>query len=342
MVGREPGLGGHLGQLGVGGRAVGEDALDAALPGLLQPRQVDALAFGHELVGLGRLADDLDAHGIGVLGKLGVIDQLHDEAAVGRHEEAVGRHALVERHADAVAHAHLEEGLGVAAIARGGDGQGLAAPHEALHQLEGLEQPLHARAPVVAVLGRVDADDAMARALELGGGGARGLAHRHGEADEGGRHVELGTVLLEAAAHGVLAADGAHAQVHLRHEGAEHRRRGLAPALGHVAQALEVLLEREVGALVVKAGGHELGHALHHGEVGTRELVLLHEVGVEAPGHGACRGGLAVDGELGHHGLARRELPAPAKRHEHRGRADGGVEALGEALVGGHIEIGHE
>ena len=277
-----------------------------------------------------------------MLGKLGAVGQLNDEAAIGRHEEAVGGHVLVERHADAVAHAHLEESLGIAAIARGGDGKRLAALHEPLHQLEGLEQARDLRAPVVAVLGRVDADDAVAGSLELGGGGARGLAHRHSEADEGGRHVELGTVLLEAAAHGVLAADGAHAQVHLRHEGAEHRRRGLAPALGHVAQALEVLLEREVGVLVVKAGGHELGHALHHGEVGTRELVLLHEVGVEAPGHGACRGGLAVDGELGHHGLARRELPAPAKRHEHRGRADCGVEALGEALVGGHVEVGDQ
>ena len=300
------------------------------------------LALGRELVGLGRVADDLHVNCVRVRRQLRAVGELHDEATVGRLEEAVGRDARVERHTDAVAHAHLEQGLGIAAIARSAHRERLAALDEPLHDGEGLEQALHVRAPVLAVLGRVDADDAVAGPLELGRGGAGGLAHGHGEADEGGRDVELLALLLEAAAHRVLAADGTHAEVNLGHEGAEDGCGRLAPALGHVAQALEVLLEREVGVLVAKAGSHELGHALHHGEVGARELVLLHEVGVEAPGHGACRGGLAVDGELGHHGLARRELPAPAKRHEHRGRADCGVEALGEALVGGHVEVGDQ
>ena len=76
----------------------------------------------------------------------------------------------------------------------------------------------------------------------------------------------------------------------------------------------------EVGALVLKAGGNELGDGLDHGQVGARELVGLHQIGVEAPCHGDRRGGLAVHGELGDHGRARGELRLAAKGHEH-GRA---------------------
>ena len=57
------------------------------------------------------------------------------------------------------------------------------------------------------------------------------LAHRSREGDQGGRYVEV----LEGATHGVLAADGAHTQVALGHEGAEQRCDGLAPAFGHVS-----------------------------------------------------------------------------------------------------------
>ena len=93
---------------------------------------------------------------------------------------------------------------------------------------------------------------------------------------------------------------------------------------------------------MVKARGDHAAHGLHDGEVGAGVAVGAHEVGVEAPGHAGARGGLAVHGELGDHGHGRGELRAAAKGHEHGGGADRGVKALGEALVGGHVEIGHE
>ena len=90
---------------------------------------------------------------------------------------------------------------------------------------------------------------------------------------------------------------------------------------------------------MLKAGSHELGDGLNHGQVGARKLVGLHQVGVEAPCHSARRGGLAVHGELGNHGRARGELRLAAKGHEHGCGTDGGVEALGQALVGGDVEV---
>ena len=76
-----------------------------------------------------------------------------------------------------------------------------AVAHELLDDVEGLEKAGGVRAVVVAVLGGLDADDTMAGTLELGRGGASGLAHGDGEADEGGRDVELALGILEAAAH---------------------------------------------------------------------------------------------------------------------------------------------
>ena len=195
---------------------------------------------------------------------------------------------------------------------------------------------------VLAIGGGGDADDAVREALELGRDGAGGLAHGDGEADQGRRNVELAGLVLKRTAHGVLAADGAGTQVDLGHEGAEYCCHGLAPALSLGAQALEVLLEGEVGALVLKAGGNELGDGLDHGQVCARKLVGFHQVGVEAPCHSARRSGLAVHGELGDHGRARSELRLAAKRHEHGRSTDGGVKALGKALVGGDVEVGDE
>ena len=180
----------------------------------------------------------------------------------------------------------------------------------------------------------------MRQALELRGDGARRAAHGNSEADQSRRNVELAGLVLKRAAHGVLAADGAGTQVDLGHEGAQDGCCGLAPALGLGAQTLEVLLEGEIGAFVLKAGSHKFGDGLDHGQIGARKLVGLHQIGVEAPCHGACRGGLAVHGELGDHGRARGELRLAAKRHKHGCGTDGGVEALGKALVGGNVEVG--
>ena len=72
------------------------------------------------------------------------------------------------------------------------------------------------------------------------------------------------------------------------------------------------------------------------------ELVFLHDEGIEAPRHGARGVRFAIDWELRDHSLRGRELALAAERHEHRGRTDGGVETLAQALVRAHVQIGHE
>ena len=317
--------------------AVREHRLEVALPRFLQPDQVDDLAAGGELVGLGRLAHLVHAHDVGRMRQLHARSQLHEEAAVRRGEQLVGRHRISQLHADAVAHAHLEQSLSRRAVSRRGHGQRRTVADQALHQLERLHQAGGVGRDTVVRRGR-DAHHAAARLLELGRRRAIHRADGRGERHQRGRHVQL----LETARHGVLAADGADTQVHLRHQRAQHGGGGLAPALGLVAQLLEVLLERQVHVLVEEAGGHEARHALHHGDVRAGELVRLSEVGVEAPGHAADRGGLAEHGQLRHHGHGRRQLTRPAERHEHRARADGRVEALGQALVRAHVQVGDQ
>ena len=325
---------------GLAGAAVGKDALDAAFPGLLKLGELDDLGASIDNVTLNGSAQGLDDNAVGDLGQLGVIGELDDKAAVERGEEALHFHILGKLDTDLVADAHLKEALGAAAVAGRGDGQGVAGGGERLDGVKCGEQLLGVGAVVLAIGGGGDTDNAVREALELGGDSAGRLAHGDSEADQGRRNVELAGLVLKRAAHGVLAADGAGTQVDLGHKGAQDGCRGLAPTLGLGAQTLEVLLEGEVGALVLKAGGNEFGDGLDHGQVSAGKLVGLHQVGVEAPCHGACRGSLAVHGELGDHGRARGELRLAAKRHKHGCGTDGGVEALGKALVGGNVEVG--
>lgn len=119
---------------------------------------------------------------------------------------------------------------------------------------------------------------------------------------------------------------------------AEHRGNRLAPTRGLFAKALEVFLERIVGILALEARSHQLRERFDDREVGAIELVRLRKIRVEAPGHARACGGLAVDRELRCHGHGRRELVLAAEGHEHRGRADGRVKALDQALVGGHVQ----
>ena len=324
------------------GVTIAKYALDAALPGLLQLREVDLLIGGLEHIALNGSAKRLHDNALGDIAKLGILGKLNDKAAVHRGEEALDIHVVGKLEAKLVAHAHLEEALGAAAIAGRGDGERGARGGQALDKLKHVDELGCVGTIILAVDSRRDAYHAVASGLELGGDGARGTAHGHGEADERRRDVELLTVLLKASAHGVLATDGAGTEVDLGHQGAKDRGDRLAPALGLGTQALEVLLEREVRLLMLETCGNELGRALYDGEVGAGKLVCLHEEGVEAPGHGRCRGGFAVYGELGDHSLGRRELRLAAEGHEHGGGADGGVKALGETLVGGDVEVGDE
>ena len=109
----------------------------------------------------------------------------------------------------------------------------------------------------------------MAHTLELGAHSVIDMPARRREAHERRRNVQV----LEATRHGVLATDGTHAKVDLRHEGTEQRRGGLAPSLGNIAQGAKVLLESQIGILARKARGHELGHALDNRKVRALELV---------------------------------------------------------------------
>ena len=68
----------------------------------------------------------------------------------------------------------------------------------------------------------------------------------------------------EGARHGILAADGSHIQPQLGVQGPQQGREGLAPAQGLVPKLLKILLESEVGLAAVTAGGHQLGHRVHH------------------------------------------------------------------------------
>ena len=89
-----------------------------------------------------------------------------------------------------------------------------------------------------------------------------------------------------------------------------------------------------------EAGGNQLRKRFDHGQVRARELVLLHDVRVESPGHRGSGGGLAEHRKLGDHGHVRGQLLPTAERHEHGARADGGVETLGKTLVGSHVQVG--
>lgn len=115
----------------------------------------------------------------------------------------------------------------------------------------------------------MDAEHLMAHTLELGTHGVIDMPARRREAHERRRNIQI----LEATRHGVLAADGTHAKVDLRHEGTEQRRGGFAPALGDIAQGAKVLLESQIGILARKASGHELGHTLDNRKVRALELI---------------------------------------------------------------------
>ena len=188
----------------------------------------------------------------------------------------------------------------------------------------------------VRAVGRGEQHQLVARALALVGDDRAGLLRRHGEG-----HKRRGNVhLLERAAHGVLAAHGADAERHLRGERAQQRREGLAPAGGLAPQPLEILLERQIDVLKRRAGGDELAHAFDHGEIGPTVGILLGDIGIIAPGHErAVIRVAALEGNFLYHRLHGRALVTSAERHEHRARADGGVEPLGEPLPRADVQI---
>ena len=312
--------------------AIGEHGLQLGLPCFLEVCQVGGFArYGERVLG----GDG--AHHLSACGNFGPFRQLQHKGAVGQLEQVVRGNA-VKGNAQAVAHAHLEQGFGQSAVSRGGNGQHLLVLDGGLKGGEHLQQGVDLGGQAVLLVSGGEQRYAAAGLLELGGGHGVHGAHGSGKANQRGRNVQV----VEAAGHGVLAADGANAQVDLGHQGAQQGAGGHAPALGDVAQLAEVLLEGQVHGFAGKAGGGQLGNGFHHSQVGAGELVLFGKVGIEAPGHTGAGGGFAVDGHLGHHGQAGGELLGSAEGHEHGGSADSGVKALGQALVGGHVQVGDQ
>ena len=218
---------------------VREHGFDAALPCILQLGQVERFAGGHELVGLGGLADLADLHQVGRGRNLRSVGKFDDEGAVGRGEQVVHGNAVGQLHTDLVADRHLEDRFGGGTIARSGHGQSVAEIGKLLNRGECFQQRVLVWSQAIGLIARGDADHTVAGALELGGGGALHIAHRHGEGDQGRWNVKL----LERAGHGVLAADRASAQIHLGHQSAQHGGHRLAPPFRLVTQLLEILLE---------------------------------------------------------------------------------------------------
>ena len=315
---------------------VREHGFDAALPRVLQLGQVKRLAGGHERILLGGFADLADLHQVGRGRNLRIVGKFDDEGAIGRSKQVIHGNAVVQLHTDLVADRHLEDRLGGGAVARSGHGQRIAEIGKLLDRGEHLQQRILIRRETIGFIARGDADHMVTGTLELRGGGALHIAHGHGEGDQGRWNVKL----LEGAGHGILAADRARAQIHLSHQSTQHGGHRLAPAFRLVAQLLEVLLEAQICILMLEAGGHQLGQRLDHGQVRARELVLLHNVRVEAPRHRGSGGSLAEHRQLGDHGHVRGQLLPTAERHEHGACTDGGIEAFGKALVGGHVQIG--
>ena len=164
-----------------------------------------------------------------------------------------------------------------------------------------------------------------------------GLGHGDRKADQCGRHIQL----FKAAAHAVLATDRRQPQVQLGRQSTQQGRGGFAPALGHIAQPLEILLERQARLHRVGTHSAQLRQTLRHGvsrAMEGREFGNARDIAV---GHGGSIVGLAVaNRNLGHHGLLGGHLIGTRKGHQNRRRADGGVEPLGQTLLSADLQPG--
>ena len=174
----------------------------------------------------------------------------------------------------------------------------------------------------------------MRQTLELGRDGTGGLAHGHSEADQGRRNVELTGLVLKRAAHRVLAAYRADAELHLRLECTEKCRQRLPPALAVSAGALKIFLECEINILELCARGDELADRFDNRKICAVIRALLGYKRIVSERHErAVVGVLLLDGYLLHHRLNGRQLILAAERHEHRARAYRRIETLGKSAL---------
>ena len=345
---------GAVAELGSGGflasATIGEYGLQLGFPCFLQLAHADGFTCPGECVvgcGFAQVGDDagnavvFEAQGCNCLCQSlfgAVCCQLDCEAAVFGSEQVDVCCLLAAGEADAVANAHLEQGLCEAAEAYCVSCCDQAAADQLFGQVHCCGHAGCVGQDAVSATGGLDCDYLAASCLELGAGDAVQVVNCGCEADQGGGNVQV----LEAAGHGVLAADGAAAQVDLCVQGAQQGCQGLAPTLCVGAQLLEVLLEGEVCVLAAQTGSDQAGNAVYDGDVCSLVLVCAGQVGVEAVCHAGNRGGFAQYGKLGDHCLGGGELALAAEGHQDGACADGGVKALGKALAGADVQVGDQ
>ena len=216
--------------------------LKLAFPGFLQLGQAHVRVTRREHIIAGRRTNFHHAQRLSGGGQRGIRRQFYQEAAIRGNEQLVSREIARKRNAQLVANAHLEQGFCQAAIACRGHGQRVTRGRKGFHGVKRFLHTLDLRHNAIFLVRRRNQHHAVSCSLELGRHNAVHVSAGRSEADKRGRHVQV----LKAAGHGVLAANGANAQVNLRHKRTQKRRRRFAPARGIFAQAAEVLLKREV------------------------------------------------------------------------------------------------
>ena len=258
----------------------------------------------------------------------------HDGAVAEREEFPFGN---ADVHAKGVAHGHLDQGLGDAAVAEGPCGHDIAC--QDLLPQEGPigRKRLSIRHPV-RKRSMLEEIDAVAGLLEFRGYDTARPDGGDAEGHEGRRDVYA----LESAAHRVLAADGGQPERGLHAQGAQQGRERLAPCMRVLRHALEVLLVGEAHAGPVGARTGDLGAGLDDGVRCAVVRTPTGQVGVVAEGHDAGGVGMTVGGEFLDGGLGLCGLAPSAVRHQHRRAADGRVEHLHEALLRGDVGRAHD
>ena len=245
---------------------------------------------------------------------------------------------MVESKAHTGANGHLKDSL--CHTAKGGSIRGfdLAAIHQRLDLcVKGFERFGFGKACFRE--GGFEPYNGIARFFKFRGNNLARGESGHSEGHQCGRNVNL----LEATAHRVLTANCRHTKTHLRTVCTEQRRKRNAPTLGILAGFCEVFLEGQIYVFKGSACSNQLGNRFHNGKICAVIRCFFCDKGIIAPCHrrailgDALKGGNAVD-----HGLNRRKLLLAAKRHQHRARADGAVEAFGKAALGANVEIGKE
>ena len=224
-------------------RPGGKDLLQRLLPMRLQPGDVELQPVDAD-DGLGeRLAQEAKSRPGEELRDILAFRHFQQQRADGRGEQFRRGLLVGEGEAQAVAEAHLADRLRQPAGVQRPGGQQLALAGQVVDPravlLEGREV---GHLPVVAR--QRQQHHPAPRPLEFGREDAARVDQRHGEGDQGRRHVQV----PEGARHAVLAADGRDAQPALGAEGPQQGGERQAPAPRVAAGLGEILLQAQAGA----------------------------------------------------------------------------------------------